>query len=111
MDESQDRPDPRAVLTGGDFTDLVGESVTMTAPDGSSFEAELASVDDLSRPDGRHGPVGGRAPFALLFRPKDGHRRPQALYTVAIEGWEPLAIFCATVIGPEGAPALEAVFN
>lgn len=102
--------DPLAGLERTTFVPFVGRAMKMTGPDGATFDVTLEAADDESRPDGRHGPRGGRAPFSLTFEAADGIARPQGTYTIALAGTT-LPIFCVPVIGDDATPRLQATFN
>ena len=103
--------EPLAEITRATFAPLVGHTLVLAPPEGDSFEAELIEASDESRPDGRHGPADGRAPFSLILRPLDGSARPQATYAVTSERLPTLAIFCVPTVDDDGRPVLQAVFN
>lgn len=108
MAENHDPPPP---LTLADFVAHVGTTFRFVAPEASPFEATLVEARDESRPDGRHGPPGGRAPFSLLFRPLDGAMKPQTTYAIEADGAGPHLVFCVPVLGEDATPHLEAGFN
>lgn len=111
MDDAPTPEDRMIQLTHADFLPLVGSDFVFSLPDGTAFTASLLDVQDQSLPDGRHGPVGARAPFSLSFRPADGSAHPQGPYTIATEGFAPLEVFFVPGLGHDGAPVLQATFN
>ena len=111
MDDPQDPDDRLAALRRETFVPRVGRHFTFSADGLDAFEAELLEARDESLPDGRHGPAGARPAFSLVFRPVDGAPRAQRTYTIAADGFTPVAVFCVPGLGHDGGPVLQATFN
>jgi hypothetical protein len=90
------------------FADRVGETFTITAPDGNTLELTLAEA--TLAPEGE-GVPGGRAPFSLIFHGPASPYAPQGTWHVEHAELEELELFLVP-LGPDGdVMRYQAVFS
>jgi hypothetical protein len=103
-----DRASVTEGLTHDDFAERVGETFSLTAPDGAALELTLAEAN-LAPED--HSVPGGRPAFELIFHGPDSPYAPQGTWRVEHPELGELALFVVP-LGPEGgAMQYQAVFS
>jgi hypothetical protein len=96
-----------AALTPDEFVPLVGQTFSMTGPNGECAAVELWKV----RVPERKPPRGFRQPFALEFKPPDGPVLPQGLYRLEHESFRVIELMITPVVAGGGGFLYEAVFG
>jgi hypothetical protein len=97
-----------AGLVFEDFKDRVG-SVFTVAEDG--IPAIPMTLDEAKPLPARYAPVGGRAPFSLMFRGADMTILPQKLYRLRHAAMGEVEIFLVPVGKDDRGISYQATFN